>query len=882
MAPRRRTVVLSAAAVLLSLVVALVGSVVVLTQTDRGMAFILRLGLPLARAAMPGRLYVAGLHGNLFQDITLDTIDLRAPDGTPLFSSGPLRVTYDPRDLLDGRIVIKSLEVTRPRVTLVDYGKDDWNLWRAVGRSTGAQRTTARATRFGRYIVLDTATIHELTFVARLPWTLSDTLKGAKRDSALTEHLTRLTDEFRAEDGRYVKVMRFVRGSLALGRSRLRDPDSAGVRLAVRKLDVVWMSPPLWFQGLSADARILGDTLWMDGVRFALPGSRATGSARVVWGSNLPMRYDIRLQGDTVSLTDLAWIDETIPHEGGGRMDLHIRNDPRALSIMDYVITNMDARSLRSRLRGRMTWGVGGPVTRLTDVDLTLAPAHTDLLRWFNGEPFPYDWRGALTGTVRGRGGVLTNWRLDDATVAFADEHVPGAVSRLQATGSLDILRPADAVLDGLDLTIAALDLRTPRFVNPLFPEVNGIARGSVRLDSLWYDARFSQADIELVDGPGLPSRFTGSGRYTLVPEGTLFDVDLQALPLSWTTLSRSYPNMPLRGSAVGRIRAKGMAERFDLQASFAGEGGELTFTGSADALEPIMGASGAWRARGANLQSLFGDARLPVTSLNATGTVDLRGQVDSTTGEFIMSTMTGPVQGSIDLFSRVGEARLFGGTAAMTFETGRLRIDTLAAESSALRLVAQGGLGLAPARRDTLRVAMYVDSLGGLRPWLAPTDTARPAFLLPGDTLRGSVELSAVVAGTTDTTDTNGLDVSLRADARDVVLASTRLRRGALDATIRDVLRRAEGRVDLLADSAVLAGIDVADASAQSTVRGGLAERFGMALRTPNDARITVAGGVTRRGDSTTVRLDSLALRVDSLGERARGLTLASPATAV
>mgnify|MGYP005832782451 CR=1 FL=1 len=49
----------------------------------------------------------------------------------------------------------------------------------------------------------------------------------------------------------------------------------------------------------------------------------------MVWGSNLPVRYDIRLQLDTVSLTDLAWIDETVPHAGGGRAHLVMNNDER-------------------------------------------------------------------------------------------------------------------------------------------------------------------------------------------------------------------------------------------------------------------------------------------------------------------------------------------------------------------------------------------------------------------------------------------------------------------------------------------------------------------------------------------------------------------------
>ncbi|MFN9421798.1 hypothetical protein, partial [Gemmatimonas sp.] len=462
MAPRRRTIVLGTAAVLLSLLATVVGGVVALTQTVRGRALILRTVMPLARAAIPGRLYVGAVGGNLFSDITIDSVDVRAPDGTPFLSTGPIRLSYDPRDLLDARIVVKSLEVTRPVITLIDYGKDDWN-WRRALQRTPRRRREPGTTRFGTYIVIDTTALHEVTFVMRLPWQLADSLRGAKRDSALAYNLGRLDGEVRREDGRLVRVHRFVRGNLALGRSWLAHPDTAGMRFPVRRLDVMWIHPPFWFKDLSGDFRRLGDSLWVENARFDLPRSTARGGAKIVWGGNRPVRYDVRLRLDSVALSDLAWIDETVPHTGGGSAMLTMRNDPRDLNIIDYAITDMDARSLKSRLRGSMTWGVGGVVTRLTNVNLDLQPAHTDLLRWFNGEPFPYDWRGAVRGTLRASGGYVTDWALDEARVTFEDEHVPGAISRARARGRLDLFRPAEAIIKGLDLTIDQLDFRTPR-----------------------------------------------------------------------------------------------------------------------------------------------------------------------------------------------------------------------------------------------------------------------------------------------------------------------------------------------------------------------------------------------------------------------------------
>ena len=866
---RRRTVVLATAAALLTVVALVVGGVAALTQTDRGRAVIMRALVPVISSAIPGKLYVGKVSGTLFTDIAIDSIDIRSADGTPFLSSGPIRITYDPRDLLDRRIIVKSLDVTRPSITMIDYGNDDWN-WKRALRKTGILSSKSKS-RFGEYIVIDTATIRELTFTARLPWVLSDTLKGAKRDSALTFNLTRLDGEVRRDGNRFVRVYRFVRGGLALGRSRLADPDSAGMKLAMRKMDVVWIYPPFWFRNMKSTVRRVSDTLWMDDVSFQLANSGAHGSAKVVWGSGLPVRYDVKLKGDSVAMADMSWIDETLPWSGGGSTFITIKNDPKNLAILEYGLRDMDAHALNSRLKGNMTFAVGGPVLEVNDVDLELLPANTKLLRWFNGEPFPYDWQGNVTGRVIARGGPVTNWQLDDAQLTFADTHVPGAISRARVKGMVDIFTPAEAILKGVDLELQQLDMRTPRFVNPLFPELNGFARGTMRLDSLWYDAFFSKADIEHVDGPGLPSRFTGDGHFTLLDEGVKFDVDMQAVPLSYTTMSRSYPSLPLRGSAVGRIKAAGMAEQFDVQTTLAGEGGELSFVGRADALEPEMGATGEWRLRGGNLQNLLGDNRYPITSLSMLGTVDMSAAT--------IETLRGSLRATVDQFSRVADARLFGGTAVVSFDSGHVRVDTLTIESSAVRLTAQGGLGITKERRDSLSISMIVDSLGGLRQWLSPADSTKRAFVLASDTLRGSFELSGQLSGSIDTLDRRGLDLRLRGDARDVIVATSRTQRASVDLSVRDLLRGANGALSATMDSANFAGIDIASAAGQSTLRGGLAERFGVQMRTPSESRVAIAGGVTRNGDSTVVNIDTLTLRVDSASVRPRGFSLAAPA---
>ncbi len=868
MALRRRTVVLATAASLLCVGALCVGAVAALTQTDRGRALIMRALVPTIAGAIPGRLYVGRVGGTLFTDLTIDSLSITEPNGRPFISTGPIRVTYDPRDLLDRRIVLKTLEVTRPVVTLVDYGNDDWN-WKRSMRKRGP-RLPQRPGSFGQFVQIDTATVHEGTLIARLPWSPSDSLKGAKRDSAIAYELSRLDGEVRRDGNRLVRVWRFERGDLALGKSRLADPDSAGQRFAFQKFDVVWVYPPFWFRNMKTTIRKVDDSLWVDDARFNLANSAGHGNAKVVWGNNLPVRYDVRIHGDTVAMQDVAWIDPSLPRTGGGSTDLVIKNDPADLRVIEYALTNMDARAMQSHLRGRMTFGVGGPVLRVTDVGLDLLPAHTDLLKQFNLEPFPFDWQGELSGRVVARGGPLTRWALDGATLTYTDAHVPGAVSRAYATGMLNIYQPSEAILSGLDLRIDDLDLRTPRFVNPLFPEVNGFVRGSVRLDSLWYMATFSQADLLHVDGIGQPSHFTGSGRYAVL-EDVHFDVDMQAAPLNYTMLSKSYPSLPLRGNAVGSIRASGVAEDFTLQTRLAGEGGAVTFDGRVDAFEPEFGATGTFRTRGMNLQNLFADAAYPITSINAVGDLALTGAS--------LTSLRGPLRATIDQLSTVSDVRVFGGTAIATFDAGHVRLDSLSLESSALRATARGGIGLIASRRDTIAFDITLDSLGGVRPWFRSADSTARSLIELTDTLRGRIDVRGRLIGSVDSLDALGLSLDWRADGFGLAFGNAKTERATITLEVRDVLRSANGSLTMALDSALLAGLDVAEASGRATLRGGLAERFGLELRTPSESRVALAGSMSRRDSTNTIVLDTLTIRVDSAFAAPRGFTLAAPA---
>src|SRR5471032_544236 len=258
------------------------------------------------------------------------------------------------------------------------------------------------------------------------------------------------------------------------------------------------------------------DSLAIDIRHLELPGSVARATGRLDWAGGKPMQYDLHILSYSVSLKDVAWIAPSIPKTGGGSMALHIKND-RDPHLLDYVISQMDLRTNASRLRGTMTFAVGGPVLVLKDMAIDAAPLDFALITTMAGGPFPQPWNGVFTGSVKASGGPVNHFMIDDLKLTYTDRNVAGATSEFGGKGEIDILNPANVTFHGFHLDLARFDLRTPQFLSEGFPRLNGVLSGSATLDSIWTDVRFRDADITHRDGDSTdkytPSRFKGDVR---------------------------------------------------------------------------------------------------------------------------------------------------------------------------------------------------------------------------------------------------------------------------------------------------------------------------------------------------------------------------------
>lgn len=813
---RRALVVLVSAALMLAIGAASIGAFALATQSEGGREWIRQVAEGQLERLLRAKVHLGTLSGSFLTDLRVDSLRIADANDSVFVASGPVRVTYDPRDLADGRIILRSVEVARPFVAARQELDGTWTHDRLFPRRDGRRVRRAR-TAFGAVFVVQQASVRDGEFALLLPWAPDD-----------------------ASPKRQTKAWRWQHIALDLPRARFAYPDSSGIHLEIARLDVDESDPPFAFRGVSGEVVVLPDTLRAELTRFTLPGTVGRAIGRVTWGRGEPARVAFRIDGDSVALADVAWINPAIPTEGGGRMRLDIRNNPRDPALFEYVITQMDVRAHASRLSGQMTWGVKGRDVALRNVDLEMAPLDAALIRRFNQGPLPIPLEGRLTGRLRARGGPLSAFVVDDASATFYDRNVPGAVARARASGTIDISDPAVPVFSGVAVNLGAFDLRTAQAWEPTLPKLNGIISGRAVLDSAWGDIRMRDADLTLVDGEAQPSRLVGRARVRWDATSPVrWDLDGDALPLSFTALAQSFPALTLRGAYEGPLRSSGTADDFTLATTLSGPAGRFATDVRVDNALPNYRVIGQLRTEAVDPQVLFEDSRVPAGELSGT----LRGEIGFET----LADLIGAVDLDLDR-SVLDGVRIFAGRARLTFADGYARLDTLALETSAADVAAAGALGLAEEFTDSLRLRIRLDSLGGLRPMLD---------LPVGDSLAGSVLFDARLHGwvrdfaADATTTANGLFF----DGNRATLTQ-------FDAALTGLPAAPSGRVSLRGDTLTLGGLGLVSLQADAALAGR--DPAGLTLRAsgPAGTQLAFGGQVSLRADTTTLRTDSLTLR--------------------
>ena len=895
---RRKLVALVALGVLFTLILIVVGTGWFLLRTATGREKVRSIAQGLIdQRIRGGTLYLGRLSGSFLTNLTIDSVAIRDKRGELLASTGRVTVTYDPRDLIDSRLLVRRAIIEHPVVHIIQHSNGVWNFKEifASGNTTVPQLPQTEARRgWGDYMVFDSVTTRNASFVLTMAWQPDDSLKGARRDSSIKAHLDNPAHTVVPTFDGYGREYIWTNAHGLITHARLADPDSDrkfGMQFHIDTLSADEHEPTFKFRNVSADVRKLGDSVWFQVAHFDMPASTGKGTGKVSWGGD-HVRYDIAVHGDSVSLDDVNWVYPTLPRTGGGKLDLLIQNDPKNSAILDFKLVNMDVKTTKSRLIGQMNFGIGAPVLLVRDLNVRGDPIDFDLIRAFTTKPFP-DWQGQIIGTMTGRGGPLTHFQVDDARGVFYDAHVKGAESRFSGKGELDILNPSNTTFHGFNVDIASLDLRTIEFLYPSFPRLNGTISGAARLDSVWLDVRFSNADVYHHDGPGEPSRFTGYGRVTDAGQFMAYDVTLDARPVSMTMITRSpdFQTIPIRGLFSGPVHAVGTSPDLQVTTSLQSASGAISFDGRVD-LDTVGGK--AYRGRGdfsgLNVTSLLERPTIPKNTLNGRYEID----IDSVGND--LSKLHGFLSVALDR-SSFDDIRVNPSRARVRFIDGQMRVDTLNINSPAFTAVASaGGLGLPNGRPDSLRFSLSIDSLGGLRTLLSRVDSNVATTALP-DSITGNLRIdSAVVAGRLDSLMAHGMAV-----AQDLYFNKQRAANARAAFDLRGMPKGLTGEVGLHIDTVVVAGVALdtiggvlrfsdfthADFDLGASSKNGPSAKAGgtwTSLNGANDvllssARLSIGtgdwnlGSVARiHADTSVVSIDSLVLHRDSATIAVRG----------
>jgi translocation and assembly module TamB len=836
---RRQLIVLLSALAMVLLGGGVVGGLVAATQSDGGREWIRAQVSREANRGLRGRLHIGKLSGSFLTDLTIDSIALSDLEDSVYIATGRLTVRYDPRDLVDGRIIIRSVEVNNPLMITRRELDNVWN-FRKIFPIEDAQPPAARSSGgFGSLVVLNNITMRGGEVQLTKPWAPDDTLKGAARDSAIAFALTDSSREIRrvTKNGRrgFQRTWRWADMNAEVTRLRFRHPDSTGRVFEFARFDMNETDPPFRVRDMHGTALWRGDTVWFDAPRFTLPGSVGSAKGKVEWPKGDAF-WDVVLHSDSTALEDIHWIYPTLPRKGYGSMDLRVKSRANP-DILDYVITNMDVRSEGSRLRGNMTYGVGGPVLEVRDVSLSLEPADFRLLETLNGVPFPYPWRGTITGRVEASGGPVTHFMVEQADVEFTDRNVPGATARGSGRGELDILFPGFLKFHSFALDLDHFDLRTAQYLNPLFPRLNGYMSGTAMLDSMWMDVRLRDADLVHRDGDSVAaSRFRGNARVTMGDDFVYVDANTAVLPLSGDAIAKSYPMFPLRGEYRGTLRAIGTIEDLAVSTDLVGDAGRVQFDGRIDGYEPGYAAVARGTLTGFDFRRGFGWTSAPSASFDGRFALDLSG--DS------LANLRGTAQ-LIAERSMFDSIRVFGGRAFMRFGNGLMRVDSSTVESVAGTFSARGALGLVPTASDTLRFQFSADSLGGLRRYVASHAT---------DSLAGGLRASGVLTG-----QVNRFALDAAVEGSELLVRTTSARQVRATLALSSLPDSATGAITVRVDRLRSGTMAYDDIDLRADVTGGAQARATALLTAPSGTRIGALADVRRRGDTTIVRLDSL-----------------------
>ncbi len=650
-----------------------------------------------------GKVSVGSIDLPVFTRATVHDVVITDSAGAPFIKAPLVRATWSISDLWNRRVILDNVRAERPVIVLNRLPGKRWN-WDAILFPDTTKRAHGPNPQFGDWVELRNVTLIDANLTARSPYNVDAWRAPKGRDSVLALALAgKLRPVVEAVPGGYQRVTVLEHVSIFAPYARIKYPGQT-----VQKFEIArgygtikpFHPPVLDLRGVSGTVFVNSDSVWFRNVAAELPKSRATlnGQYNMVTGDAA-----LTAKAPTVVTDDWLWLVPLLPKGGTGSIG-DVKYVLRGTSS-DIQLHSLSLALEKARLNGTLDFGFDKDDTRFDDVKVRLDALDTRLVkRLLPDVAIPRE--GVLSGTLAAKG-PLTGATIDG--VFRFDDREAGPLN-MRARGIAGSV--GDALLTRnlrLDITPVPVTLASEA-LKPLGGRVGGVVTVNGRTDG-WLDTRL--ALVHSVEG--LDSRINGRARVNITGVEPLVDANLLFEPLSLPAMGRFAPTLGLRGNASGTLSLQGVLSNMLVKSTVrVDSAGALQVAGRFGV--PERGPSFAdviLTADSLDLRRLIPNAiatrLVGIAAVNARGTTvaDLEGRV------------------VLDLrASEVDRIRVDTVTLAANAHDGVLTLDTLMLRIGGAIGNGSGTFGLREGRTGELKLAISIDSLQRLRPYL-PGDSA-------------------------------------------------------------------------------------------------------------------------------------------------------------
>lgn len=681
-----------------------------ITRTDFGRERVRRYALSFLGDVARGTVKVGRIEGNVLGSFTLIDVAIADSAGAPLVQVDRLAAHLDGWGLLESRIALTDVVLSRPRIHLTQSADGTWNYERIFPSDSGSGGDETNG--LGDWITMHNVTLRDGDLQVLRPWVPDESLAPAARDSLVREALagrTRLRIES-VEEG-LTQHMSFTAINGHIDEAIIADPADRDVRARVDSLALIaapFNPPPIEVRHFAGSVRAGSDSVSIPDLVLRLPQTHATGKLTYIVASG---DFFATLDVPRVAFADVRTLYPPLPDSGTGRMQLQLAM--RDSGTSDYIVHQALVATGTARAEGDISISIDSTV-RFPEADLRVRRLSSALIEQLvPGLEIPLD--GEATGRAR-FSGSLDAMRIDVNAQVAARRHPAFGVT---ARGGVGL---------GKAMTAQRLFVRADRVPLSLLrefdrePPIGGVVTAEGTVGGSMAGRMAGKMSLEHTEGSNL-SRAIVEG--SVMPrDGNRLDLVANLQRLDLDLLEHFIDSVDVVGQAHGTLRARGPSNNLLAE-------GDLTLPGRGR-----MRAEGTVRMIGGD--TLDYDARILVRDLAPQAMVPAL-PIMIVDGETkIAGRGTDPATLRADLDSRlqlfmIDSAEFRDVAVEAHAADGVVRVDTLSARASFGSVTAEGSLGLVEGKSGTMRYHAQVSDLGGLTRWIATGDTgavpARPAI---------------------------------------------------------------------------------------------------------------------------------------------------------